>query len=272
MIGLLAALVSMVVGAVLGIVALPRRVRRHGTDAADGLVPGAPVDRADDRARGDPRTVLAIIVLVIGLTSWAWTARLVRSQTLSIRERPFVERVRGLGASDSRIMLRHVLPNVMPAIIAQTILSVARDPGRVHPVVHRARDPCACRGADLEQAFETGAVTLGAWWWIGAPGVCIVLLVLAFTMCSTALRSLQPEVATAMNVLEVGDLAIDYATTAGPVPAVRGVSLTSPAARCSAWRGVRLRQVDDRPRPAAPAPEGHADPRQVMLDARTCWR
>ena len=193
MIGLLAALVSMVVGAVLGIVAGYR----------GGFIDTA-LMRLTDWFLVLPWIALmivlaailgqslAIIVLVIGLTSWAWTARLVRSQTLSIRERPFVERVRGLGASDSRIMLRHVLPNVMPVIIAQTILSVALailaestlsfiglgDPLRVS------------WGQTLEQAFETGAVTLGAWWWIGAPGVCIVLLVLAFTMCSTALEEI----------------------------------------------------------------------------------
>jgi peptide/nickel transport system permease protein len=193
MIGLLAALVSMVVGAVLGILAGYR----------GGMIDSA-LMRLTDWFLVLPWIALmivlaailgqslTIIVLVIGLTSWAWTARLVRSQTLSIRERPFVERVRGLGSSDRRIMLRHVLPNVMPVIIAQTILSVALailaestlsfiglgDPLRVS------------WGQTLEQAFETGAVTLGAWWWIGAPGVCIVLLVLAFTMCSTALEEI----------------------------------------------------------------------------------
>ena len=53
--------------------------------------------------RGDLGQSLLIIVMVIGLTSWPWTARLVRSQTLSIRERPYIERARGLGAGDSRI-------------------------------------------------------------------------------------------------------------------------------------------------------------------------
>ncbi|HEY6568324.1 MAG TPA: ABC transporter permease [Actinomycetota bacterium] len=193
LIGLLAATVSMVVGSVLGILAGYR----------GGMIDTA-LMRLTDWFLVLPWVALmivlaailgqslTIIVLVIGLTSWAWTARLVRSQTLSVRERPFVERVKGLGSSDSRIMIRHVLPNVLPVIIAQTILSVALailaestlsfiglgDPLRVS------------WGQTLEQAFDTGAVTLGAWWWIGAPGVCIVLLVLAFTMCSTALEEI----------------------------------------------------------------------------------
>ena len=49
-------------------------------------------------------------MIVIGLTSWPWTARLVRSQALSVRERPYVERARGLGASDRQLILKHVLP------------------------------------------------------------------------------------------------------------------------------------------------------------------
>ena len=134
-----------------------------------------------------------IIVLVIGLTSWPWTARLVRSQTLSIRERPY----RRTRAGPGRERLAHhaastCSPTCCPVIFAQTILSVALailaestlsfiglgDPLRVS------------WGPTLEQAFEAGAATLGAWWWIGAPGVCIVLLVLAFTMCGTALEEI----------------------------------------------------------------------------------
>jgi peptide/nickel transport system permease protein len=135
---------------------------------------------------------LFIIIMVLGLTSWPWTARLVRSQTLSVRERPYIERARGLGAGEGHIVARHVLPNVFPVIFAQTILSVALailaestlsflglgDPLRVS------------WGSVLELAFDAGAPTLGAWWWIGAPGVCIVLVVLAFTMCGTALEEI----------------------------------------------------------------------------------
>ena len=113
-----------------------------------------------------------------------------RSQTLSVRERPYVERARGLGARDRQLIARHVLPNVFPVIFANTILAIALailaesalsfiglgDPLRVS------------WGSMLEQAFDAGRHRrIGAWWWIGAPGVCIVLVVLAFTMCGHAL-------------------------------------------------------------------------------------
>ncbi len=192
-VGFLSALVSMLVGASLGILAGYR-----------GGVWDVLLMRFTDWFLVVPWLVLAIvcatifgqsiwvIIFVIGLTSWPWTARLVRSQTLSVRERPYIERARGLGAGDFHLILKHVLPNVFPVLLAQTILSIALailsestlsfiglgDPAR------------PSWGALLDGAFEAGATTLGAWWWIAAPGLCIVLVVLAFTMCGTALEEI----------------------------------------------------------------------------------
>jgi peptide/nickel transport system permease protein len=132
---------------------------------------------------------LFIIILVIGLTTWPSTARLVRSQTLSVRERPYIERARALGASDWHLVTRHVLPNVMPVIMANTVLIVA-----IAILSETALsflglgDPLSKSwGLILEQASNGGAATQGAWWWLGAPGVCIVLVVLSFTMIGFAL-------------------------------------------------------------------------------------
>ena len=66
-----------------------------------------------------------IVILVIGVTSWAQPARLIRAQALSVRSRPYVERARVLGASNWSILTRHVLPNVSPVIFANAILTVA---------------------------------------------------------------------------------------------------------------------------------------------------
>jgi len=132
---------------------------------------------------------LTIIILVIGLTTWPSTARLVRAQTLSVKERPFVERARALGASNWHLVTRHILPNVMPVIMANTVLIVA-----IAILSETALsflglgDPFSISwGQILEQASNGAAATLGAWWWLGAPGVCIVLVVLAFTMIGFAL-------------------------------------------------------------------------------------
>jgi peptide/nickel transport system permease protein len=71
------------------------------------------------------RLSLITIVIVIGITSWSSTARIIRSQTLSLRERAFVDRARVIGASDGHIMRRHILPNVMNLIIANAVLTFA---------------------------------------------------------------------------------------------------------------------------------------------------
>jgi peptide/nickel transport system permease protein len=132
---------------------------------------------------------LTIIILVIGLTTWPSTARLVRSQVLSVKERPYVERSRALGASNWHLISRHVLPNVMPVIMANTVLIVA-----IAILSETALsflglgDPLSVSwGQILEQAQNGAAATRGAWWWLGAPGVCIVLVVLAFTMIGFSL-------------------------------------------------------------------------------------
>ena len=281
MIGLLAALVSMVIGSALGILA---GFRGGAWDAflmrfTDWflVLPFIPLTSTLAAILGSS---LFNIVLVIGLTSWPWTARLVRSQTLSVRERPYVERARGLGARDRQLIARHVLPNVFPVIFANTILAVALailaesalsfiglgDPLRVS------------WGSMLEQAFDAGATTLGAWWWIGRPGrVHRARRARVHDVRQRARRDREPEAARTMSVLEVSDLEIEYSSREGGVPAVRGVSfaiergqvlglagesgcgkstigLGSPAAVASRHQGVRAHPAERcrRARDAAP--------------------
>ncbi len=68
---------------------------------------------------------LTVLIVVIGLTSWAGTGRIVRAQVLTLRERAFVERARALGAGDTYIIRTHILPNTLPLIFANTVLIVA---------------------------------------------------------------------------------------------------------------------------------------------------
>jgi peptide/nickel transport system permease protein len=130
------------------------------------------------------------IAFVIGITSWPATALLIRAQTLSIEGRPYLERARALGAGDWRQMSRHVLPNVMPMVFANTTLTVAiailsettlsflglGDPLRVS------------WGSMLDDAFSAGAITTGAWWYFLPPGICVILVVLSFTLIGQALE------------------------------------------------------------------------------------
>jgi peptide/nickel transport system permease protein len=138
---------------------------------------------------------LGVIILVIGLTSWASTARIVRSQTLSLRERIFVERIRAIGAGDLRVIGSHILPNVLPLIIANTILVIA---GAILSEATLAflglGDPVHVSwGTMLHYAFENGAAGRGAWWYLIAPGLGIVIVVLGFTLVGHTLdRILNP--------------------------------------------------------------------------------
>jgi peptide/nickel transport system permease protein len=128
-------------------------------------------------------------ILVIGVTSWAGTARLVRADTLSVKERPYVERARALGSGNWHLVTRHILPNVMPVIFANTVLTVALSIlAETTLALLGLGDPLSISwGSIIFDAFEQGALSAGLWWWLIPPGVCICLVTLAFTMCGYAL-------------------------------------------------------------------------------------
>ena len=128
-------------------------------------------------------------ILVIGITSWAGTARLVRADTLSVKQRPYVERARALGASNWHLVTRHILPNVMPVIFANTVLTVALSIlAETTLALLGLGDPSSISwGTIIFDAFDAGALSAGFWWWLIPPGVCICLVTLAFTMCGYAL-------------------------------------------------------------------------------------
>jgi len=132
------------------------------------------------------------IILVIGITSWPFPARLIRAQVLTLKERDYVDRSRALGASDWHLMTRHILPNVSPLILATATLTV--------PIVILSEATLSFLGLGdplnpswgqlLDNAFETGAVTAEAWWTFIPPGLGIMLVALAFTLCGTALEEI----------------------------------------------------------------------------------
>jgi peptide/nickel transport system permease protein len=128
-------------------------------------------------------------VLVIGVLIWAGTARIIRVQTLSMKKRLFVERARSLGASHLHIIRRHILPNVMPLVFANTVLVIATSIYLESTVSFLGLgDPTHVSwGMVLHYAFVSVALTYGAYWYVIPPGIMIVLTVLSFTMCGYAL-------------------------------------------------------------------------------------
>ena len=127
---------------------------------------------------------LGVLILVIGITSWAGTGRIVRSQVLTLRERAFVERARALGASHWYILRTHIFPNALPLIFANTVLIVAVAILSESALAFLGLgDPTQISwGTMLENAFYAGAPSAEAWWYVIPPGLCITLLVLSVAM------------------------------------------------------------------------------------------
>jgi peptide/nickel transport system permease protein len=138
------------------------------------------------------RATLMVIIVVIGLTSWATTARIIRSQVLSLKGRMFVDRARVIGAGPGRIMVRHILPNVMNLIVAQAVLTfaVAVFTETTLSFIGLGDPFQPSWGEILNAAESTGAPGLGAWWYIAPPAASVVLVVLAFTLVGNALDDL----------------------------------------------------------------------------------
>ncbi|MEX3103335.1 MULTISPECIES: ABC transporter permease [unclassified Streptomyces] len=192
LVGLLAAILSVAIGTLIGVTA----GHFKGAYATVAM-------RVTDWFLVMPTLVLAIalatvlsrslgtVILAIGVTSWPTTARLVRAQTLAVESRPYIERATALGGGHGHIMARHVLPNVMPLVLAQTTLMVSSS------ILSEATlaflglgDPAVVSwGGLLQEAREAGAVSAGHWWYLVPPGIAIAVVALAFTLCGRAVES-----------------------------------------------------------------------------------
>ncbi|MFX1533244.1 MAG: ABC transporter permease [Promethearchaeota archaeon] len=130
-----------------------------------------------------------LLILVIGLLGWTGTARMVRSEILSLKERPFIEATKAIGAKDQHIIASHLLPNVFPLIFANAILTI------VDSIIAEAGISFLGFGGDLwswgkvlYEARVDSAVLTGAWWHFVPPGICIMLLALGFALISYSLN------------------------------------------------------------------------------------
>ncbi|MFD7610629.1 ABC transporter permease [Streptomyces sp. NPDC059828] len=200
-VGLLAAALSVAIGTLVGVVA-----GHYGGWLSTVVM------RITDWFLVMPTLVLAIVlatvlsrsvwtvVLAIGVTSWPTTARLVRAQTIAVESRPYIERATALGGGHGHIMARHVIPNVMPLVLAQTTLGISS------AILTEATlaflglgDPAVVSwGGMLQDAREAGAVSSGHWWYLAPPGLAIALVALAFTLCGRAVESvLNPKLGVA---------------------------------------------------------------------------
>jgi peptide/nickel transport system permease protein len=132
---------------------------------------------------------LVNVIVVIAITSWASTARVVRSQSLSVKERPFMERSRALGAGHWHMITRHVLPNVFPILFANAVLMIALAilSETTLSILGLGPANAISWGRIIDDSFSAGALSAGWWWWLIPPGVAIMFVTLSFTMVGFAL-------------------------------------------------------------------------------------
>ncbi|NGN69212.1 ABC transporter permease [Streptomyces sp. A7024] len=200
-VGLLSAFLCVAIGTVVGIVA-----GHFGGWFSTVLM------RVTDWFLVMPALVLAIvlatvmsrsvttIIIAIGVTAWPTTARLVRAQTLAIEARPYIERAKALGAGHLHITTRHVLPNVMPLVLAQTTLAISTSILTEATLAFLGLgDPQVVSwGGMLQDAREAGAVSSGHWAYLVPPGLAIAAVALAFTLAGRALETvLNPKLGVA---------------------------------------------------------------------------
>lgn len=134
------------------------------------------------------RPSLALTMLVIGLTGWMGVARLVRAETLSLREREFVAAARGLGLSPWRVGTRHVLPSLWPTVIVATTLRVGSailTESFLSFLGLGAQEPTVSWGAMIQSGRP---VLLEAWWLTTFPGLALALTVVGCTLLGDGLR------------------------------------------------------------------------------------
>ncbi|KAB1662019.1 ABC transporter permease [Pseudoclavibacter sp. CFCC 13796] len=184
---------SMIIGTVIGMAA------GHFTGFTGGLLM-----RIVDFFLVLPSLILAIvlstvlsrgvltIVIAIGITSWASTARVVRAQTLSVESRAYIERSRVLGAGHWHVIFKHVLPAVMPLVMANTTLTVGSAVISESTLAFLGLgDPNQQSwGTILKNSMDVSAATSGYWWYVLVPGIAILLVVLAFTLVGRAVESI----------------------------------------------------------------------------------
>ncbi len=127
------------------------------------------------------------IILVISALGWSGVARVIRAQTLSLKNRPFVDAAKVAGASNMRIMLSHIFPNVLPFSFLYMTLGVAG------AIISEASlsflglgDPKAISWGQMLYSIQTAGAVMYAWWWLLPPGLAITLISLGFYLVGRA--------------------------------------------------------------------------------------
>ena len=131
---------------------------------------------------------LNIVILVIALVNWVQIARVIYTETVSLSEREYIEAARALGASNARILLRHLLPHLIPTVIVYATLGIATTvllEAMLSFLGRGVQPPTPAWGMMI---FESQSYFLNAPWLVFIPGAAILVLALAFNLVGDGLR------------------------------------------------------------------------------------
>lgn len=135
------------------------------------------------------------LIIVIGVLLWTTSARVLRAQVKGLRNRVFVERALAIGSGHTRVLVRHILPQVTPLIIANAVLTLALAIFYETALAFLGLgDPTEVSwGTMIQDAFLRNAISDGAWWAIVPPGVCVAVVVIgAFLVGQSIEDALNP--------------------------------------------------------------------------------
>src|SRR2546427_10845177 len=138
---------------------------------------------------------LATIIFAIAIVSWPTTARIIRSQVLTVKERQFIERARAVGSGSGFILRKHILPNVMPLVWAEAVLTISSAVFTesflsFFGLGPRGPNVIESWGTIVNEAYQYLALINGQWWYFLPPGLFITLVVLAFAMLGYGLEEI----------------------------------------------------------------------------------
>jgi peptide/nickel transport system permease protein len=197
-------------------------------------------------------TSVIVIGLIVALTGWAYGSRVLRAQTLSLRNRDFVEAARVSGEGRLRIILAEVMPNLLPIIASSFLFTTLYAIGAYVSLAFLglAGTPTSSPagpwnwGIMLQQVFDNNAVNTGYWWWWLPPGICIALVGTSLALLNFGIDEfINPRLrAVGLTRKAARKAGISFRATLGFTPVVGGQTApVSPVSGSSDGRGGSAR-------------------------------
>ena len=140
--------------------------------------------------RVEPQQKMYIVMLIIGFLSWPGLARMIRGQILSLREQEFIQAARALGIRDSRIILKHLIPNTVGYIIVSASIGMAgaiMSEASLSFLGLGVTPPIPTWGNLVQNARDIYVLKNRVWLWL-PPGICIFLAVMSINLFGDGLR------------------------------------------------------------------------------------